>query len=56
MTKHPKQACCKEKAPNYVGLIRSFLNLQTCLFVLEPDHADIETEAGLTSQPLLLCI
>ena len=31
-----------------------FLNLQTCLFVLKPDYADIEIEAGLMSQPLFM--
>ena len=39
---------------NYVVLIQRFLNLQTCLFVLEPDYADIKIEAGLMSQPLFL--
>lgn len=37
---------------NYVVLIRSFLNLQTYLFVLEPDYANIEIEVGLMLQPL----
>ena len=42
---------------NYVVLIRRFLNLQTCLFVLESDYADIEIEGQLPrvkliSQPL----
>ena len=43
-----------KKRTNYVGLIRRFLNLQTCLFVLEHDYADIKIEAGLMSQPPLL--
>ena len=38
---------------NYVVLIRRFLNLQTCLFVLKSDYADIEIEVKLISQ--LLC-
>ena len=51
VTKHPKQVRCKEKRTNYVGLIRRFLNLQTCLFVLVSDYADMKIEAGLMSQP-----
>ena len=55
MTKHPKQACCKKKSrTNYTAKIQRFLNLQTCLFVLELDYVNIEIEAGLMPQPLFL--
>lgn len=39
------------KRTNYVILIRIFLNIQTCPFVLESDYVNIENEVGLVSQP-----
>ena len=41
MIKHPKQACCKEKTNELRSIDSKVLNLQTCLFVLEPDYTDI---------------
>ncbi len=52
MTKHKNRHVVRKKRTNYVELIRRFLNLQTCLFVLEPDYANIEIETGLMSQSL----
>ena len=54
MTKHQKQACCKEKLNELRSIDSEVLNLQACLFVLEPNYSNIEIEAGLMSQPLFI--